>query len=432
MQMIDIIEKKKNGLPLTSEEIHFWIDGLVNETIPLYQSSALLMAILLKGMENHEIYHLTSAMYHSGDILKPFMVSGIKADKHSTGGVGDKTSLVLGPLVASCGLKVMKMSGRGLGHTGGTLDKLESIPGFKIDVSEEHFLKQVNDIGLAIVGQNKNLCPADKKLYALRDVTGTVNSIPLIASSIMSKKLATSCDTILLDVTVGSGAFMKDFDSALELANLMIRIGEFHHLNTKAMITNMDEPLGRAVGNILEVKEAVETLKGNGPEDLVELCLEAGAIMLMQANMYSSKEETKEVLKKNLYNGKAFDKFIEMVKEQGGDTSYVLDLAKFDEAPIKYDIFAKEDGYIEKMNALELGKAGMRLGAGREVLTDPIDYKAGLYLHHKVGDQVAKGEKLLTLYTSKTNFDEEIKEIENAIVITNKFVKKPQLIYKVL
>nr|MCR4879796.1 thymidine phosphorylase [Bacilli bacterium] len=334
--------------------------------------------------------------------------------------------------VASSGLKVMKMSGRGLGHTGGTLDKLESIPGFKIDVKEEDFLKQVNDIGVAIVGQNKELCPADKKLYALRDVTGTVNSIPLIASSIMSKKLATSCDTILLDVTVGSGAFMKDIDSAVELANLMIRIGEFHHLNTKAMISNMDEPLGQAVGNILEVKEAIETLKGRGPEDLKELCIEAGSIMLMQAHMYDSIEKAKEVLKEKLNNGEAFNKFVEMVKEQGGDISYILDPKKFEVAPYIFEVFASKDGYIERLDALALGKAAMRLGAGREVLTDPIDYKAGLYLHHKVGDKVSKGDKLITLYTSKTNFEEEVKEVENSIVITNEFVKKPQLIYKVL
>lgn len=432
MQMIDIIEKKKNGLALTRDELYFWIDGLVKEEIPLYQSSALLMAILLKGMEDHEIYDLTSAMYHSGDILKPYKIDGIKADKHSTGGVGDKTSLVLAPLVASSGLKVMKMSGRGLGHTGGTLDKLESIPGFKIDVKEEDFLKQVNDIGVAIVGQNKELCPADKKLYALRDVTGTVNSIPLIASSIMSKKLATSCDTILLDVTVGSGAFMKDIDSAVELANLMIRIGEFHHLNTKVMISNMDEPLGQAVGNILEVKEAIETLKGHGPEDLKELCIEAGSIMLMQAHMYESIEKAKEVLIEKLNNGEAFNKFVEMVKEQGGDISYILDPKKFEVAPYIFEVFASKDGYIERLDALALGKAAMRLGAGREVLTDPIDYKAGLYLHHKVGDKVSKGDKLITLYTSKTNFEEEVKEVENSIVITNEFVKKPQLIYKVL
>jgi len=430
--MIDLIEKKKAGQKLTREELYYWINGLTNDEIPLYQSSALLMAIMFKGMEDHEIYDLTSAMYHSGDIVDLSQINGVKVDKHSTGGVGDKTSLVLLPMVAACGVKVAKMSGRGLGHTGGTLDKLESIPNTKIAVNEKDFIKQVNDIGIAIVGQSQTLTPADKKLYGLRDVTGTVNSIPLIASSIMSKKLSTSCDTLLLDVTIGSGAFMHDFDSALELAQLMIRIGEYHHLPTRAIISNMDEPLGKAIGNALEMKEAIAALQGNGPEDLMELCYTAGSIMLMQAKICNTELEARNKLMGVIQDGSAFKKFVEMIEAQGGDTSYIFDTDKFNLTKYNFRIVAPYDGYVEKLDAYTLGKAAMRLGAGREKMSDYIDFDAGIYLHHKVGDKVNQGDKILSIYTNKDNYEDILAEVNQAVKITNKFVEKPTLIYKIL
>lgn len=430
--MIDLIEKKKAGQKLTREELYYWINGLTNDEIPLYQSSALLMAIMFKGMEDHEIYDLTSAMYHSGDIVDLSQINGVKVDKHSTGGVGDKTSLVLLPMVAACGVKVAKMSGRGLGHTGGTLDKLESIPNTKVSVNEKDFIKQVNDIGIAIVGQSQTLTPADKKLYGLRDVTGTVNSIPLIASSIMSKKLSTSCDTLLLDVTIGSGAFMHDFDSALELAQLMMKIGEYHKLPTRAIISNMDQPLGRAIGNALEMKEAIAALQGQGPEDLMELCYTAGSIMLMQAKICNTELEARNMLKEAVANGSAFKKFVEMIEAQGGDTSYIFDTDKFNLTKYSFRIVAPYDGYVEKLDAFTLGKAAMRLGAGREKMSDYIDFDAGIYIHHKVGDKVNQGDKILSIYTNKDNYQDVLAEINEAVKITNKFVEKPTLIYKIL
>ena len=430
--MTELIEKKKNGLALTREELYYWIKGLVEGDIPDYQSTALLMAICLKGMTDHEIYDLTSAMYHSGDIVDLSKIEGVKVDKHSSGGVGDKTSLVLLPMVAACGVKVAKMSGRGLGHTGGTLDKLESIPNTRVDISESDFIKQVNDIGIALVGQNHSLTPADKKLYSLRDVTATVNSIPLIASSIMSKKLATSCDTLLLDVTVGSGAFMKDFDSALELAQLMIRIGEYHHLNTRAIISNMDQPLGNAIGNALEMKEAIKALQGQGPEDLMELCYQAGSIMLMQARVCNTELEARNKLIEVIKNGSAFNKFVEMIKAQGGDTSYIYDLDKYNLCKYSFRIVAPFDGYVERLDAYILGQAAMKLGAGREKIGDYVDFDAGIYLHHKVGDKVCQGDKILSIYTNKDNYLDVIEEINKAVKVTNKHIEKPTLIYKIL
>ena len=432
MRMIDLIEKKKAGEALTREELYYWINGLVNDEIPMYQSSALLMAIMFKGMGDHEIYDLTSAMYHSGDIVDLSKIEGVKVDKHSTGGVGDKTSLVLLPMVASCGVKVAKMSGRGLGHTGGTLDKLESIPNTKVSVNEKDFIDQVNRIGIALVGQSQTLAPADKKLYGLRDVTGTVNSIPLIASSIMSKKLATSCDTLLLDVTIGSGAFIKDFDSALELANLMIRIGEYHHLPTRAIISNMDEPLGNAIGNALEVKEAIAALKGEGPADLMELCYQAGSIMLMQAKVCNTELEARKKLEEVIKNGTAYNKFVEMIKAQGGDVSYIEDTSKFNLTKYSFRIVAPVDGYVSRLDAYALGKAAMRLGAGREKISDYIDFDAGIYLHHKVGDKVSRGDKILSIYTNRDDYEDIFEEINKAVSFSSKFVEKPTLIFKVL
>ena len=428
MRMVDIIIKKRTKQELTKEEIDFVIKNYTNNTIPDYQMSSLAMAILFNGMSARETADLTNAMMYSGEVVDLSSIKGIKVDKHSTGGVGDKTSLVLGPLVASLGAKVAKMSGRGLGHTGGTLDKMESIPGLTIELTEEEFIKQVNEIGIAIMGQTSELVPADKKLYSLRDVTGTVESIPLIASSIMSKKLATGSDSICLDVKYGSGAFCKTVEDARVLAKAMVEIGTHLNRDTKAIISNMNEPLGLAIGNILEVKEAVNTLKGNGPKDLVDLCLYAGSIMLVQAKLYSSKEEAKEALLEVLNNGKAFEKLKEFIAYQGGDISYLDDLSKFDTSKYEHKIYAKESGYIKDIIALDLGVAAMKLGAGRATKEDIIDYTAGLILNKKVGDKVEKGELLITAYTNKESVDEVLKEIENSFEITSEFVDKEDII----
>ena len=433
MRMVDIIIKKRMKQELTKEEIDFFIEGYANKnTIPDYQASALTMAILLNGMNAKETSLLTDAMKHSGDVIDLSMIKGIKVDKHSTGGVGDKTSLVLGPMVASCGAPVAKMSGRGLGHTGGTLDKMESIPGMSIDLTEEKFIKQVNDIGIAIMGQTAELVPADKKLYSLRDVTGTVESLPLIASSIMSKKLATGSDAICLDVKYGSGAFCKTIDEARNLARAMVDIGTHLKKNTKAVLSNMEQPLGKAIGNILEVKEAVNTLRGNGPKDLVDLCLEIGSIMLVQSEVCKNEKEALDLLKTNLENGLAYNKLLEFISAQGGDISYLDDLSKFDVASKIIDVFAEKDGYISRMDALALGNAAMKLGAGREKKEDIIDYTAGIVLACKVGDYVHKGDKILTIHTniddSKINSVKE--EIRNAIsyceesIFVNKLIEE--------
>lgn len=433
MRMVDIIIKKRMKQELTKEEIDFFVEGYANKnTIPDYQASALTMAILLNGMNAKETSLLTDAMKHSGDVIDLSMIKGIKVDKHSTGGVGDKTSLVLGPMVASCGAPVAKMSGRGLGHTGGTLDKMESIPGMSIDLTEEKFIKQVNDIGIAIMGQTAELVPADKKLYSLRDVTGTVESLPLIASSIMSKKLATGSDAICLDVKYGSGAFCKTIDEARNLARAMVDIGTHLKKNTKAVLSNMEQPLGMAIGNILEVKEAVNTLRGNGPKDLVELCLEIGSIMLVQSEVCKNEKEALDLLKTNLENGLAYNKLLEFISAQGGDISYLVDLSKFEVASKIIDIFAEKDGYISRMDALALGNAAMKLGAGREKKEDIIDYTAGIVLACKVGDYVHKGDKILTIHTniddSKINSVKE--EIRNAIsyceesIFVNKLIEE--------
>ena len=435
MRMVDIIIKKRMKQELTKEEIDFFVEGYANKnTIPDYQASALTMAILLNGMNAKETSLLTDAMKHSGDVIDLSMIKGIKVDKHSTGGVGDKTSLVLGPMVASCGAPVAKMSGRGLGHTGGTLDKMESIPGMSIDLTEEQFIKQVNDIGIAIMGQTAELVPADKKLYSLRDVTGTVESLPLIASSIMSKKLATGSDAICLDVKYGSGAFCKTIDEARNLARAMVDIGTHLKKNTKAVLSNMEQPLGMAIGNILEVKEAVNTLRGNGPKDLVDLCLEIGSIMLVQSEVCKNEKEALDLLKTNLENGLAYNKLLEFISAQGGDISYLVDLSKFEVASKIIDIFAEKDGYISRMDALALGNAAMKLGAGREKKEDIIDYTAGIVLACKVGDYVHKGDKILTIHTniddSKINSVKE--EIRNAISYCEESIFVNKLIEEIL
>lgn len=430
MRMVDIIIKKRDGHALSKEEIHFFIKGYVDGSIPDYQVSALLMAILDHDMNMEETVTLTDEMLHSGDVMDLSAIKGHKVDKHSTGGVGDKTSLVLGPLVASRGAKLAKMSGRGLGHTGGTLDKMESIPGMRISVSNEHFIRQVNEIGIAIVGQTGLLVPADKKLYALRDVTGTVESLPLIASSIMSKKLASGSDSILLDVKFGKGAFMKTLDDARKLAKTMVSIGNNLGRDTRAILTDMDQPLGHAVGNALEVKEAIDTLKGHGPKDLVELCLEAGAIMLEQAGVYQDHDEAIKALKESLENGDAFNKLKEMIEWQGGDVSYIEHPEKFPLAKHIVEVKADKAGYVRRIDALMIGESAMRLGAGRAKIEDTIDMSAGIVLNKKIGDEVKKDETLCFVHTNIDEFDDILKDIKEAFVIDENEVKVPPIIHE--
>ena len=434
MRMIDLIIKKRLGESLSREEIAFWINGYVKGEIPDYQVSAMCMAILFKGMNEEEVINLTDLMEHSGDTLDLSKLKGVKVDKHSTGGVGDKTSLVLGPMVAACGATLAKLSGRGLGHTGGTLDKLESIPGLNVFLSEKEFEDQVNDIGIAIAGQTQSLVPADKKMYALRDVTGTVESIPLIAASVMSKKLAAGTDAILLDVTLGNGAFMKDIDQARTLAKLMVKIGNGLKRDTRAVLSNMNEPLGLAVGNALEVKEAIKALHGEGPEDLMELCFTSGSIMLVQAKIAKNFDEGRKMLENCIKDGSAFNKFVEMVKAQGGDIEYILHPEKFELAKNIIPIYAKEDGYVKDINALEIGLSSMQLGGGRETLDDVIDMAAGIMLEKKVGDRVNKGDVLCYLHTNKNgdNVSHVTENVQNAYVLTNDYVVKPHVILEVI
>ena len=430
--MVDLIIKKRNGHELTDEEIRFWIKGYTEGNIPDYQSSAMAMAILFRGMNKREIATLTDAMEHSGEVIDLSDIQGVKVDKHSTGGVGDKTSLVLGPMVAACGAKLAKMSGRGLGHTGGPLDKLESIPGLSIAKTKEEMVEQVNDIGIAIIGQTASLVPADKKLYALRDVTGTVESIPLISASVMSKKLASGTDAILLDVTVGEGAFMKNMESARELARTMVEIGKHLNRNTVAVLSDMSEPLGNAVGNSLEVKEAIASLHGKGPEDLMELCYTSGSIMLVQANICKTREEARERLHEVVENGEAFNKLLAMVKAQGGDIEYILHPEKFEVSSKGIEIIAERSGYIKKLDALEIGIAAMKLGAGRETLEDKIDMSAGIILNSKVGSKVNKGDVLCVAYTNKDNVDDAIAQIKGAYEIVDEVIYTQPVIREIV
>ena len=434
MRMVDLIIKKRQGESLSREEIAFWIDGYVNGIIPDYQTSAMCMAIVFKGMTEEEVINLTDLMEHSGETLDLSNLKGVKVDKHSTGGVGDKTSLVLGPMVAACGATLAKLSGRGLGHTGGTLDKLESIPGYNIAISGERFAKQVNSIGIAIAGQTQSLVPADKKMYALRDVTGTVESIPLIAASVMSKKLAAGTDAILLDVTLGNGAFMKDIDQARKLAKLMVKIGNGLNRDTRAVLSNMNEPLGLAVGNALEVKEAIAALHGEGPEDLMELCYTSGSVMLVQAKIAKDQSEARKMLEKVVRDGSAFVKFLEMVQAQDGDVEYLLHPEKFPLAKSIIPIYAKEEGYVKDINALEIGLASMTLGGGRETLDDVIDMAAGIMLNKKVGDYVKEGEPLCYLHSNKnvTLINRVAKEVYDSFVITKEFVEKPRVVLEII
>lgn len=420
MRMLDIIEKKRDGKELSEEEIRFFIDGYVKGDIPDYQASALCMAIVFNGMTTKETVILTDAMMHSGDVIDLSDIPGIKADKHSTGGVGDKTSLAVGPIVAACGGTIAKLSGRGLGHTGGTLDKLESIPGFQIGISEKDFKKQVKDIRIAIIGQTAEIDPADKKLYALRDVTGCVPSIPLIASSIMSKKLATGSDAILLDVKVGDGAFMKDLESAKKLTELMVEIGTHLGRKVAAELTNMDEPLGLAIGNSLEVKEAIDTLNGKGPKDFTELVHKASAKILMMSDIAHSYEEAFKMIDEVIKNGKALNKFVEMVKYQHGDASYITNPEKFKIADHIIPVVSVKEGYVQKIDCMAIGIAAMKLGAGRETMVDKIDPAAGIILKKKYGDYVKKGEVLAYAHTEKDHVEAVIDDIRDCFHINEK------------
>ncbi len=432
MRMVDLIEKKKDGFKHTPEEIHFIVAGYTKGDIPDYQMSAWLMAVCFQGLDKEETAILTKEMMHSGDVIDLNRIQGIKVDKHSTGGVGDKTSLVLGPIVAACGVPVAKMSGRGLGHTGGTLDKLESIPGLHIMIDEEDFVKQVNDCGLAIIGQSGHLDPADKKMYALRDVTATVSCIPLIASSIMSKKLAAGSDAILLDVKYGDGAFMNTIEEAKELARTMIEIGDSLGKDTRATISNMSQPLGYAIGNSLEVKEAIDTLNGHGPEDLLELCLQAGSHMLIQAQKTDSLITARKMLEDAIESKKALRTLCAMVKAQGGDDAFIRHPEMFPKAKEVIPVYSQITGYVKDLKAKPLGIVSMKLGGGRETTDDEIDYSVGLILHKKIGDFVKKGDVLVEVHTNTGLSKELQKDILDAYEFSNEFVNKPILIDEVL
>jgi pyrimidine-nucleoside phosphorylase len=417
MTILSIIERKVQHLELTEEEIAFFIQGYVNDIIPDYQIASLLMAIKLNGMTAQETAWLTKAMVASGESVDLSSIPGIKVDKHSTGGVGDKTSLVIGPIVASLGLKLAKMSGKGLGHTGGTIDKLESIPGLTTSLSSQQFIDQVNRVGMAIIGQTGSLVPADKKLYALRDVTGTVQSIPLIASSIMSKKIASGAQTILLDVKYGNGAFMKTIEDATVLAKAMVAIGQSLGRDTRAMLSDMNEPLGLTIGNRLEVQEAIATLQGNGPDDFTELCVEAATIMSRQANLFPSDKEAEEAVRSVLSSGQALDVFHQFIRAQGGDLAAFMQPERHLTAHV-IPILASTSGYVASITALTLGQLAVELGAGRLTKDDTIDPNAGIVLNVKQATYVKEGDVLCTLYTNKTPLSEWMQYAQGAFNIT--------------
>src|SRR5690625_840540 len=428
MRMYDIIERKRDGYELSKEEIDFVISSYTKGEIPDYQVSALLMAIYFQGMSEVESAHLTMAMAYSGHTLHLDSIPGIKVDKHSTGGVGDTTTIILIPLVASLGIPVPKMSGRGLGHTGGTVDKLEAIPGFNVEITKDQFIQIVKENNMAVIGQLENLAPADKLLYSLRDVTATVNSIPLIASSIMSKKIASGADKIVLDVKVGQGAFMKTIDEATELAKTMVKIGKRVNKETVAILTNMDQPLGQSIGNALEVKEAIETLQGKGPEDLTNLVIELGAYMAVLANKAESIKEAKSMLRENIENGKAINYLRKFITAQGGDPQVVDNFSLLPTAEERIVIKAKQEGYIETLVAHELGRAAMLLGAGRQTKDDVIDLAVGIELHKKVGDSVYKGEPICTIRTNKVDNDVASSIVEESIFISKEKQKSPLIL----
>ncbi|PCK18938.1 pyrimidine-nucleoside phosphorylase [Bacillus pumilus] len=431
MRMVDIIAKKRDGKELSSEEISFFVKGYTDGTIPDYQASALAMAIFFQDMTDQERADLTLAMANSGDTIDLSAIDGIKVDKHSTGGVGDTTTLVLAPLVAALDVPVAKMSGRGLGHTGGTVDKLEAVKGFHVEITKDEFIELVNRHKVAVIGQSGNLTPADKKLYALRDVTGTVNSIPLIASSIMSKKIAAGADAIVLDVKTGAGAFMKTPEDSEKLAKAMVRIGNNVGRQTMAVISDMSQPLGLAIGNALEVKEAIDTLRGEGPEDLNELVLTLGSQMVVLAKKADTLDEAREKLVEVMKNGKALEKFKEFLENQGGDSSIVDQPEKLPQAPYQIEVPAKESGVVAEIVADEIGVAAMILGAGRATKEDDIDLSVGIMLNKKVGDRVEKGESLVTLHANREDVENVMEKIYDNIRIADQ-ADAPTLIHTVI
>lgn len=432
MRTVDLILKKKNNLPLTEEEISYLIKGYVNNSIPDYQISALLMAICFNGLNEKEQVSLTKEMLESGEQVDLSKIDGICVDKHSTGGVGDKTTLVVGPLFAACGLKLAKMSGRGLGHTGGTLDKLESIPGFQINISSEDFYKQVKDISLAVIGQTANITPADKKLYALRDVTGTVDSIGLIASSIMSKKLASGAKSIILDVKVGDGAFMKNIDDAKELANAMIKIGKNYNRDMVVVLSDMEQPLGNMIGNSIEVIEAIEVLKGKGPESFRNFCFDLVSELLLITKICGNKEDALKLINEKITSKEALNKFKEMIIYQHGNPNVVDDYTLFPQASNKIPVISEKSGYVSKLNALEIGLSAMQLGAGRENKNDIIDLSVGVELVKKVGSKVEKGEPLAYLYSNGKNEIQAYNKVLNSYNIIEKEVETSNIILEVI
>ena len=429
MRMYDIIAKKRDRYALSKEEIQFMIDGLVAGEIPDYQMAAFLMAAFLNGMNEEETLNLTMAMAHSGDMVDLSSIEGIKVDKHSTGGVGDKTTMIVAPIVAACGVKVAKMSGRGLGHTGGTVDKLEAIPGYQTSLSREEFFRVVNETGLSVIGQSGNLTPADKKMYALRDVTATVENISLIAASIMSKKLAAGSDCILLDVKTGSGAFMKTIEDSIALAKEMVTLGENAGRRTRALITNMDIPLGNAIGNSLEVIEAVKTLKGEGPADLTEVCVQLATNMLVLADK-GDRDTCVKMVRSVIEDGTALARFVAMVKAQGGDESVIVDTNRFEKAKYTYEIRTKVDGVIQSMDAEGIGIASVMLGAGRETKESDIDFSAGIVLNKKTGDTIVSGDVIATLYANKESlFAGAEHRFMEALTVGSKAPEEQPLIY---
>ena len=429
IMMTDLIAKKRDGGTLSTEEINFMIQGYTQGLVPDYQMSAMCMAIVLRGMDDRETLDMTMAMVRSGETLDLSPIHGIKADKHSTGGVGDKTSLILCPMVAACGVKIAKMSGRGLGHTGGTIDKLESFPGFVTGISEEEFFSNVNRIGIAIAGQTADLVPADKKLYALRDVTGTVPAIPLIVSSIMSKKLAAGADVIVLDVKCGSGAFMKTQEQARELARGLTRVGRLAGKRCAAVITDMDQPLGCAVGNALEVKEAISVLRGETKGELLELCLTLGACILTEAGLAAGDREARELLQAAIHNGSALQKLADMVSAQHGDSRAVFDTSLLPDAKRKLEVPCEKSGYVSRIQAEQVGLVSMHLGGGRATKDSDIDLAVGAVLHKKVGDYVQAGESLATIHADDDARGREAVELlRGCFSLSDEAVERPVFI----
>lgn len=431
MNTLDIITKKRNGEELSFDEIAFLVNGYTEGSIPDYQMSAFLMAVYFRGMNHDETVALTQIMRDSGDVIDLGPIDGIKVDKHSTGGVGDKTTLIVAPIAAACGVPIAKMSGRGLGFTGGTVDKLESIPGYRTSLDKDEFMRQVNETGIAVIGQTGHIAPADKKIYALRDVTATVENLSLITSSIMSKKLAAGSDAIVLDVKCGSGAFMKNEKDAGELASLMVEIGKANGKRTVAVITDMNQPLGNAVGNSLEVIEAIETLKGNGPDDITKLSIKLAAVMIYAGGKTGSIEEGEVKAADAIKNGAALAKLRNLIGAQGGCVNVIDDYSVMPSTSNHYNVYASSDGYIKSMDAMRIGVASQHTGAGRATKEDTIDLGAGIYLNKKTGDFVKKGDIIAQVHTDKDNYSDIIAEIEDAICVTNDRNDSPELIKRI-